>query len=204
MVLRPKSMKLTAGERRHRTSNRPRATYNNYRPEQSLGGFFANRVRWERKRQTPISKTEQWPGSGPPELGQWAWTRTSSPRGAGKAGPHKSRGGQPVLRQNPRGQYVRWLQILLNHHHAVQPVLTEDGIFGPKTLAAVTEFSEMATAHPSDPNFPESDCPTGLRRRPATWTRMSTRQVCQSDSNRRSLSCPGAPLGFSSQTISGR
>lgn len=51
-------------------------------------------------------------------------------------------GARPTIRQGARGDAVREAQRLLNRHNA-NPQLTEDGIFGPRTDAAVRTFQRQ-------------------------------------------------------------
>jgi hypothetical protein len=60
----------------------------------------------------------------------------------------QSREGLPILREGAHGQYVRWVQILLNQHGAANPPLRVDGAFGPKTLAAVRGFQRASSLSP--------------------------------------------------------
>jgi putative peptidoglycan binding protein len=60
---------------------------------------------------------------------------------------HQSRRGLPILQEGMRGQYVRWVQILLDQHGAANPPLKVDGAFGPKTLAAVRDFQRAASLY---------------------------------------------------------
>ena len=46
----------------------------------------------------------------------------------------------PILRLNNESGYVRTLQILLNKYNGAR--LSEDGIFGPATLAAVKAYQK--------------------------------------------------------------
>ncbi len=52
--------------------------------------------------------------------------------------PHS---GLPVLRKGAHGKHVRWVQVLLNQKGAYPP-LKQDGVFGPKTIAAVVNLQQ--------------------------------------------------------------
>jgi hypothetical protein len=60
----------------------------------------------------------------------------------------QSREGLPILREGANGQYVRWVQILLNQHNAANPPLRIDGAFGPKTLSALRGFQRASSLSP--------------------------------------------------------
>ncbi|MCL4794829.1 MAG: peptidoglycan-binding protein [Bryobacteraceae bacterium] len=52
-------------------------------------------------------------------------------------------GGLPVIRKGSSGLMVAYCQNLLNARGASHPILWVDGMFGPKTEAAVRQFQLM-------------------------------------------------------------
>ena len=68
---------------------------------------------------------------------------------------------RPMLRLGAQGPYVRYLQCRLNYQHANLPVpLVEDGIWGPRTQAAVRSFQQSRRL--------AADAVVG----PLTWTQL--------------------------------
>jgi len=88
-----------------------------------------------------------------------------SPKPHGYRRISSSGGRIPTLSKGVQGDYVRWLQILLNLHYASKPPLKPDGYFGPKTLEAVLKFQHGSGL--------KADGVVGLK----TWTKVQLIQA---------------------------
>jgi Putative peptidoglycan binding domain len=104
---------------------------------------------------------------------------------------HQSQRALPILQEGMKGQQVRWAQILLNQHEASDPPLKVDGIFGPKTRAAVVSFQRSKSL--------KYDGMIGVQ----TWTVLvATGEYSPISAGRPDSSAPKQSLSTQAETVS--